>query len=369
LIIESAELKDFRNYEYLKVSLSPSVNIFYGDNAQGKTNLLEALSVAATSRSHRGAKDREMIRIGQNEAHIKLFLDKHGMRNRIDVHLRAGSAKGIAVNGIPVRHMSEIFGTLNLVFFSPEDLDIIREGPAVRRRFMDMELSQIDSIYLNQLLRYNKVLQNRNKVLKSLSLRPSETDRATLAVLDEQLALYGETVITGRKKFIDRIRPIAGKIHSDITGGQESLQIVYLPDTDPGAFAGKLAAGYERDLRFGQTGEGPHHDDLGFLINGSDVKRFGSQGQKRTAALSVKLAEIELVRSVIRDDPVLLLDDVLSELDRRRQEYLLESISRIQTIITCTGIDEFVRRRTLQPGGAQTKVFYVEKGKVTENGK
>ncbi|MDD6789129.1 MAG: DNA replication/repair protein RecF [Lachnospira sp.] len=369
MIIESAELKDFRNYEYLKIALSPSVNIFYGDNAQGKTNILEALSVAATSRSHRGAKDREMIRIGQSEAHIKLFLDKHGMRNRIDVHLRSGSAKGIAVNGIPVRRMSEIFGMLNLVFFSPEDLDIIREGPAVRRRFMDMELSQIDGIYLNQLLRYNKVLQNRNRILKTLSLAPSKADEATLSVLDEQLALYGETVIAGRKKFISRISPIAGKIHADITGGQEHLQIVYLPDSDSGTFADRLAAGHERDLRFGQTGEGPHHDDLGFLINERDVKHFGSQGQKRTAALSVKLAEIELVKSVIHDDPVLLLDDVLSELDRRRQEYLLASISRIQTIITCTGIDEFVRSHTLQPEDRQTKVFYVEKGKVIQNGK
>ena len=369
MIIESAELKDFRNYEYLKVALSPSINIFYGDNAQGKTNILEALSVAATSRSHRGAKDKEMIRLGESEAHIKLFLQKHGMRNRIDVHLRAGSAKGIAVNGIPIRRSSEIFGMLNLVFFSPEDLDIIREGPAYRRRFMDMELSQIDSIYLNQLLRYNKVLQNRNRLLKSISLRPSDAETATLAVLDEQLALYGETVIAGRKKFISRISPIAGKIHADITGGQETLTITYLPDSAPGEFAARLAEGYERDLRFGQTGEGPHHDDLGFLINGNDVKRFGSQGQKRTAALSVKLAEIELVRSVIHDDPILLLDDVLSELDSRRQDYLLESISRIQTIITCTGIDEFVRRNTLQPQGSQTKVFYVEKGKVTENGK
>lgn len=369
MIIESAELKDFRNYEYLKVLLSPSVNIFYGDNAQGKTNILEALSVAATSRSHRGAKDREMIRIGQSEAHIKLYLNKHGVQNRIDVHLRSGSAKGIAVNGVPIKRTSEIFGLLNLVFFSPEDLDIIREGPTVRRRFMDMELSQIDSIYLNQLMRYNKVLQNRNRLLKDMFPNQSESDKATLAVLDEQLALYGETVIAGRQKFIERISPIAEKIHSDITGGQEKLQIVYLPDTKPGEMRERIALGCERDLRFGMTGEGPHHDDLGFMINDNDVRKFGSQGQKRTAALSIKLAEIELVRSVIHDDPVLLLDDVLSELDSRRQEYLLDSIAQIQTIITCTGIDEFVRRQRQKTGEGSIKVFYVEKGKVTENGK
>ena len=369
MIIESVELKDFRNYEYLKVPLSPSVNIFYGDNAQGKTNILEAVSVAATSKSHRGAKDKEMIRIGQSEAHIKLYLEKHGMKNRIDVHLRAGSTKGIAVNGIPVKKSSEIFGLLNLVFFSPEDLDIIREGPVIRRHFMDMELSQIDSIYLNQLVRYSKVLQNRNKLLKNMFPVASDSDKAMLSVLDEQLALYGETIIAGRQQFIDKLLPIAARIHSDITGGEENLQIVYLPDTSPGQMPQRIAEGYERDLRFGQTSEGPHHDDLGFLIGGRDVRKFGSQGQKRTAALSIKLAEIELVRSVIHDDPVLLLDDVLSELDSRRQDFLLKNISSIQTVITCTGIDEFVRRQILKTGEGNTKVFYVEKGKVTENGK
>lgn len=366
MIIESVEVKDFRNYEYLKLDLSPSINIIYGDNAQGKTNILEALAVAATSRSHRGAKDKEMIRLGCTEGHIKVFLKKGSLRDRIDVHLRTGAAKGIAVNGLKLKKHSELFGLLNLVFFSPEDLDIIREGPAVRRNFMDLELSQIDGIYLNQLVRFTKVLQSRGKLLKDMTFGTSSAKQATLDVLTQQLASYGELVIAGREQFIQRIRPIAAKIHEDITGGAEELELKYLPDVPPGQLSSALKKSAERDLRFAQTSHGPHRDELGFFINGQDVKRFGSQGQKRTAALSVKLAEIELVKDVIHDDPVLLLDDVLSELDSKRQEYLLKSIDGIQTIITGTGIDDFIRRRTLEAG---SRVFFVEKGKVTEHGK
>ena len=361
MIVESVELKDYRNYDFLDMKFNENVNIIYGDNAQGKTNILESIYMCSTSKSHRGSKDKEIIRFGQDESHIKLNVIKHDMRYRIDMHLKKNKSKGIAVNGIPIKKAVELFGIINIVFFAPEDLNIIKEGPSERRRFIDMELSQLDKIYLSNLVNYNKVLNQRNKLLKDLSYMPSEQLMQTLDIWDMQLIRYGKLIIKGRENFIERINEIIRGIHSKLTGGTEILQLSYVPFVNENEFENKLKESREKDIKYKSTGTGPHKDDLIFLINGNDVRKYGSQGQQRTAALSLKLSEIELVKLVIKDTPVLLLDDVLSELDSNRQNFLINSIGDIQTVVTCTGLDEFINNRI-----NINKVFKVTNGNVSE---
>ena len=361
MIVESVELKDYRNYDFLDMKFNENVNIIYGDNAQGKTNILESIYMCSTSKSHRGSKDKEIIRFGQDESHIKLNVIKHDMRYRIDMHLKKNKSKGIAVNGIPIKKAVELFGIINIVFFSPEDLNIIKEGPSERRRFIDMELSQLDKIYLSNLVNYNKVLNQRNKLLKDLSYMPSEQLMQTLDIWDMQLIRYGKLIIKGRENFIERINEIISGIHSKLTGGTEMLKLSYVPFVNENEFEDKLKESREKDIKYKSTGTGPHKDDLIFLINGNDVRKYGSQGQQRTAALSLKLSEIELVKLVIKDTPVLLLDDVLSELDSNRQNFLINSIGDIQTVVTCTGLDEFINNRI-----NINKVFKVTNGNVSE---
>ena len=290
MIIESVDLKDYRNYKILNMNFNPQINIIYGDNAQGKTNILEALYVCATSRSHKGSKDREMIRMGSDEAHIKLNVKKNGLPYRIDMHLKKNKSKGIAVNGIPIKRAVELFGILNIVCFSPEDLSIIKNGPAERRRFMDMELSQLDKIYLSNLINYNKVVNQRNKLLKELSFKSSEEKLETLDIWDLQLVKYGTEVMKRRVGFVQELNEIIGGLHEKLSGGTEKLTIEYQPCVEETTFLDTVTKMRERDLRMKSTCFGPHKDDLIFFINGSEVKKYGSQGQQRTAALSLKRA-------------------------------------------------------------------------------
>ena len=339
------------------MNFNPQINIIYGDNAQGKTNILEALYVCATSRSHKGSKDREMIRMGSDEAHIKLNVKKNGLPYRIDMHLKKNKSKGIAIDGVPIRKASELFGIVNIVFFSPEDLNIIKNGPAERRRFLDSEICQLSRLYMIELANYNKVVAQRNKLLKEISFSGRMAD--TLEIWDEQMVRYGTSIISERKKFISRLNDILSEIHQNLTGGKEQILITYEPNVSEEAFSEELKAGRERDLRFGQSYTGPHRDDFCVRVNDIDIRKYGSQGQQRTAALSLKLAEIRLVEEEIHDTPVLLLDDVLSELDGSRQNYLLQSIHSIQTLITCTGLDEFVENHF-----EANSVFQVVEGSV-----
>lgn len=357
MIIKSLELENFRNYEQAKIEFSKGVNILYGDNAQGKTNILEAVYVGATARSHRAGRDREMIRFGEEEAHIKYFVEKRGITDRIDMHLKKSRAKGIAFNGVPLRRASELFGMANVVFFSPEDLNIIKEGPAERRRFMDMELCQMDKVYMNHLSNYNKVVMQRNKLLKELEFH--EDYRDTLQVWDMQLVRYGSEIIKRRQAFVSQLEGIIKKIHSGITRGKEEISVTYEANVAAESFERELEKGRARDLKARVSLTGPHRDDLAFRVGDMDIRTFGSQGQQRTAALSLKLAEIEIVRLRIGDCPVLLLDDVLSELDAGRQEKLLDSISGVQTLLTCTGVDEFVKNRF-----PVNKIFRVTQGTI-----
>lgn len=359
MIIKSVELSHFRNYDKLSLSFDEKTNILYGDNAQGKTNILESLYVSGTTKSHKGSKDKEMISFGEQESHIRTTISKKGIEYKIDLHLKKNKAKGIAINQIPIKKASELFGILNLVFFSPEDLSIIKEGPAQRRRFLDLELCQLDKVYLYHLSNYNKVLMQRNKLLKEIEFHPELED--TLSVWNLQLVSYGKKIIEIRKKFVKDLNEIIASIHSSITGGKEHLELKYEENVSEKDFEQELFFSKNRDLKLGQTHVGPHRDDMNFIVNDTDIRRFGSQGQQRSAALSLKLSEIELVKRVIKDVPVLLLDDVLSELDSNRQNFLLNSIHDVQIIITCTGLDEFVKNRF-----QINKVFYVSEGTVTE---
>ncbi|MDE6221811.1 MAG: DNA replication/repair protein RecF [Lachnospiraceae bacterium] len=343
MIIKSLELENFRNYGALSISFDSRTNILYGDNAQGKTNILEAIFLSATTKSHKGSKDRDIINFAAEEAHIRTYVVKDGLENRVDLHLRKNKSKGIAINGQKIKKAADLLGLLNVVFFSPEDLSIIKNGPAERRRFVDMELCQLDSVYLHNLNNYNKIVNQRNKLLKELYFNPGLKD--TLSIWDAQLVSFGRKVIERRNVFVNQLNEILYEIHLKLTGGKEKLQIVYEPDVLIEHFEKKLEVCQEKDIRFKQTSIGPHRDDFSFMVGDIDIRKFGSQGQQRTAALSLKLSEIELVKKVTKDIPLLLLDDVLSELDSSRQNCLLNSIGDIQTIVTCTGLEEFVNNR------------------------
>lgn len=359
--LSSIELKNYRNYREIHIDFDKNVTIFFGDNAQGKTNILESVYVCATTKSHRSSKDRDLILFGEEEAHIKMMLSDEDMKTRVDMHIRKNKSKGIAVDGIMLKRASELFGYLNVVFFSPEDLQIIKNGPAERRKFVDCELCQLDKIYLFNLANYNKTLNQRNRILKDIGFRPDYEQ--LLGVYDSQLSEYGDVIIRSRRQFIEKLNEIIAEIHDRLSGGRERLQIMYEPDVQEGELTGVLLKNKERDIKQKLTNAGPHRDDINFIINGVDIRRFGSQGQQRTAALSLKMAEIRLVQMVTGKKPILLLDDVLSELDSNRQNYLLNSIQDIQTLITCTGLDDFVNNRF-----HIDRVYRVTSGHILEKG-
>lgn len=359
MIVKSLKLNQFRNYESLQLSFDKGTNLFYGNNAQGKTNILEAVYLCGTTKSHKGSKDREMIRFGEEEAHIRMTISRSQSAYEIDMHLKKNRPKGIAVNGVPIRKAAELLGIANFVFFSPEDLGIIKNGPAERRRFIDMELCQLDKLYLHELSNYNKVIIQRNKLLKECSFNSQYEEM--LDIWDMQLVKYGKKLIESRERFVKELGVIVAEIHRNLTGGREELMVRYEKNVSADEFERKLQTSRKRDLKVKMSMTGPHRDDLLFEVKGVDIRRFGSQGQQRTAALSLKLAEIELVKRAIKDTPVLLLDDVLSELDSSRQQYLLDSIHDIQTLITCTGIDDFIENKF-----QLNKVFHVADGVVCE---
>lgn len=357
MIIESLELLNFRNYERECFEFDKNTNVLYGDNAQGKTNVLEAIYFCSTSRSHRGSKDKQMIRFKMPEAHLRMNILKDEIHHKVDIHLKRNKSKGIAVDGIPIKKTSELLGISNIIFFSPEDLEIIERGPDARRHFVDMELCQLDPMYLFYLSKYKQVLRQRNDLLKQIVLNRDLLD--TLDIWNSKLVEYGNYVISARKTFIDKLNDYISTIHKNLTGQRESVVLKYEPNVREEDFATQVLMSEQRDLHSGTTNVGPHRDDLSFLSEGIDFRDYGSRGQKRTAALSLKLTEIKIVEEKTGEKPILLLDDVLSELDRNRQNYLLEHIKGIQTIITCTGLEEFIKN-----GINIQKTFEIESGKV-----
>lgn len=343
MIIKSLELKNFRNYETLQIEFSKGTNILYGDNAQGKTNILEAIYFSSTTRSHKTAKDTDVINFNEEESHIRTYIEKDDDITKVDMHLRSVKSKGIAINNKRISKAADLLGILKIVFFAPEDLSIIKEGPAKRRQFVNIELCQLDSIYLYNLTNYNKVLNQRNKLLRDIAINKSNQE--TLDVWNEKLVEYGKNIIERRQEFCEQLGLVVRKIHNRLTGKNEKLEMFYEPNATTESFENDLKNSKEKDIKYKQTFVGPHRDDFRFLINGIDIRKFGSQGQQRSVALSLKLSEIELIKKITGDTPVLLLDDVLSELDSNRQNFLLDNIGNIQTIITCTGLDEFVNNR------------------------
>lgn len=365
--IQSIDLKNFRNYPELHLEFDGGIHIFYGNNAQGKTNLLEAIYLSSVNKSFRTAFDKELIRFSDEEGHIKLFFEKQDITHRIDIHLRKKNSKGIAVDGMPIRKAGDFIGLLHVILFSPEDLQIVKEGPGERRRFLNTEISLLDKVYYYALLNYKKALEQRNLLLKDISFNPSL--EATLDAWDETLMNAGKELIEGRRRFIKEMAGIVRKKHNTITGGKETLEIVYEPNTEPDDFLSNLKKAREKDLKVKTTSVGPHRDDIQFWITSNekedppiDARIYGSQGQMRTAALSLKLSEIDYILEKTGEAPVLLLDDVLSELDSDRQQFLLDSIKGIQTFITCTGIEDFLRHSV-----HTEKVYHVTNGVVSDD--
>ena len=284
MYIKELSLKDFRSYEELNIALDHGINIFHGDNAQGKTNILEAIYLCATARSHRTHREKEIIKWGTECAHVKLKIKKKYVEDTIDFHLSQKS-KSALINKMPIGKLGELFGALNVVMFSPEDLQLIKNSPKERRRFLDIELCQIDKLYYYALRQYHKVLKQRNLMLKQYS---KQKEYSMLDIWDMQLEEYAKTVIEKRITFIAELNEIASSIHRDISGKKENLQIVYMPSIESENFSEKMLKYREKDILYQTTSIGPHRDDLKFLINDTDVKTYGSQGQQRTVVLSMK---------------------------------------------------------------------------------
>lgn len=369
MFLAETELKFYRNYRYLSKKWHPGINILLGNNAQGKTNLLESLYVLAVGKSHRTSKDKEWIYFGEPFAYIKAVVMKRTGPVSLDV-IVSEKGKKVKINGLEQRRLSDFVGTLNAVMFAPEDLDIVKGAPSQRRRFMDMEIGQVSLSYLYNLNSYNKIMMQRNQLLKAIARK--EKKRDLLEIWNQQLVEYGVKIVLKRAYFIEKLQQWAKEIHSTITNNKEELYIQYESSLDYAnvrneealqeQYLSQLQHMYDKELERGSTLVGPHRDDLIFYINNQDVQIFGSQGQQRTTALSVKLAEIELIHEEIGEYPILLLDDVFSELDDQRQSDLLKSIKdKCQTFITTTSIDG-ISEDIL----AESKLFYIANGHIEE---
>lgn len=368
MFVKSLSLQHYRNYEALSLHSFGNVNLMIGRNAQGKTNLLEALLVLALTKSHRTSKDKELISFGSSYAAVSAEIEKK--YGAVNLELKfSNQGKRAKLNGLEQRKLSDFVGALNAVMFAPEDLEIVKGTPGIRRRFLDMEIGQVQPSYLFHLQQYQKVLLQRNNLLKQAFGKGPEII-TMLDIWNEQLVEHGVKIIKKRKQFIRKLQKWAQGIHEGITGGGEKLELSYIPsfgeaDEEDEAvllqqFMIKLSQMRDQEIRRGMTLCGPHRDDLAFYINGNEAQVYGSQGQQRTTALSLKLAEIELIHEEIGEYPILLLDDVLSELDPYRQTQLIETFqSKVQTFITATGI-ESINASRLQ----DASIFHVQEGQV-----
>lgn len=358
MYIKNIMLSNYRNYENLSLELSKNVNVFIGDNAQGKTNVLEAIYYCAFAKSHRTSRDRELINWKNDKAYISLLVGKERLDKKIDINILRDGKKAIKVNSIKVAKIGELFGIFNVVMFSPEDLKVIKEAPNLRRKLLDMELSQINKKYYFNLVQYNKILNERNILLKNKNLNED-----VLEVYDFQLVNYADYIISKRLEYIDKINFYGEKIHEEITAGKEKIKFKYSCNVDLNDYKNnylkKLKDNIKRDREKGLTSVGPHRDDFNVFLNDIDAKIFGSQGQQRTAILTMKFSSLKIIKEITGEYPVLLLDDVLSELDVNRKRYILSTINGIQTVITCTGIE--VLSEYLDQNA---KIFNVSSGRI-----
>lgn len=361
--IEKIKLTNYRNYQELETKFSPKLNVFVGQNAQGKTNFLEAIYFLSLTRSHRTRSDKELIRFGQKELHVLGILNRVNGKVPLEITL-SDKGRTTKINHLKQSKLSDYIGMMTVVLFAPEDLQLVKGSPSLRRKFIDIDLGQIKPVYLADLSNYNHVLKQRNSYLK----KADKVDSDFLSVLDEQLADYGSRVIRHRFDFIHDLAKEADKHHFTISNQKEHLSISYLSSVKfddkkdiEKKFLSQLQKNRQRDIFKKNTGLGPHRDDLEFFINGMNAG-FGSQGQHRSLILSLKLAEIELIKSVTGDYPILLLDDVMSELDNHRQTKLLEGIKEnVQTFITTTSLEH------LQQLPEDLKLFTIHQGEVSED--
>lgn len=346
MYIESLELLNFRNYSSINLKPINGLNILVGENAQGKTNAVEAIYYSSNLKSYRTFKDRELIKWGNNKAYIKTEFKKQNDTTKIEILINSEDKKGVRINGSKIIRPSEAVGILNTVIFSPEDLKLLKEGPSIRRKFIDNELSQIRPKYHYILTQYNHLLLQRNNLLKTAFKRPSF--KYELEIFSEQLSEYGSYIVEIRNEFVKKLSLIARLIHRKITDGEEEIEVLYQHDS--GYFESRdqikrdLLNYYineiDKDIKKGYTLRGPHRDDIIIKINEKDARIFGSQGQQRCAALSLKLSELEIIKAEVGEYPVLLLDDVMSELDIKRQKHLLSTFKSIQTFLTCTTLND-----------------------------
>jgi len=333
--ITRLKLAGFRNYEGLDFEPHPGLTMFFGDNAQGKTNALEAVFLCAAGKSHRTSRDAELVMRDKETAYVRADLVRNGTERRIEVRLMRNGRKQIRIDGAPIARMGDLMGCLNAVLFSPEELSLIKDGPNARRRFLDVLLCQTSRAYFYSLVSYQRALSQRNALLKD-----AEHQKAAVSpqfdVWEDQLALHATALHSARKAAMELIAPEAARTHLLIAGGEEELSLKYKGDLFGRELSEALAASREEDMRRKLTTRGPHRDDFSVSVNGVELRAFGSQGQQRTAALSLKLSEAVCMERMSGEKPVLLLDDVLSELDLNRQKRLMETVSGCQTILTCT---------------------------------
>ena len=341
MYIKYLKLKNYRNYNELYLELNPKVNVFIGDNAQGKTNILESIYYCSIGKSHRTSKDKELIKWDKGETLISVYVSKERLDKKIDVKIFKEGKKGININSIKVNKISELMGILNVVMFSPEDLKIVKESPSFRRRFLDIELCKLNKKYYYNLVQYNKVIDERNAVLKKWN----NINNDILDVYDQQISNFGSFIIKERYFYIDKLKVFGSKIHKEITSDIEKIDFEYVTSVKQinkcnDELLNSLFVNRKKDFERKSTSVGPHRDDFSIKINDVDTRIYGSQGQQRTSVLTIKFASLEIIRELTGEYPVLLLDDVLSELDTKRQKYILKSINNLQTIITCTGISD-----------------------------
>ncbi len=366
LYIERVNLKKFRNYDNLDIELCKGINIFYGKNAQGKTNIIESIYMASTGKSHRAQKDADLIKWEYDDSKIKIDFQKENEEKCVEIYLYRNNKKQIKINGTKLCTVGNLLGKLNTVIFSPDHMKIVKSGPIEKRRFMDIILSQVKPGYYHNLVQYLRTLKQRNNLLIEAKTNPGILK--TIDVWDEQLSHFGARVMIIRHDFISKICCLADCIHGKISSENEKLRLVYDPCVKYSInieknvkdnFIEELKKTIKMDLRRGITHKGPHRDDILFMIDGKDIKRYSSQGQQRTALLSLKISELKYMEEETGELPILLLDDVFSELDGERQKYLMEFIKRMQTIITCTNV-EYIDRLNM----GSSAVFKVYEGKA-----
>ena len=355
--IRKVKIKNFRNYEEQEIELEKNVNVFYGENAQGKTNIVEAIFLCSMGKSFRAKQDKEMIKLDSQNAVIEVEFQKIDRDGKIKIQL--GNKKIVYVNGIKIKKLSELLGNLNVVMFNPDDINILKSGPQNRRRFLDIMISQLKPNYMHTLSLYSKTIEQRNNYLRQI--REEQKPENMLDIWDDELSGYAVIISKYRKEFMEKVRSKIKKIHSEITDNKENIEIEYLTECDDREkYLNLLKQRRKLDIIKGYTTKGIHRDDFMIYINDKQLNVYGSQGQHRTAMLSLKLSEVNIVEDEIGEKPILLLDDFMSELDQKRRNHFLEKIDDTQVIITCTDKIDIENKKIL--------IYNVKDGKVYGGG-